>query len=290
MDKPPIALVTGANSGIGLAVTQALAQKGWKVYGTFRNPDRAQGLVDLAGSLPVVPLRMDVDQASSVREAVHSLAEKEEGRVDFLLNNAGFVMAGFWEDLSDQDLKAQFETNVFGLLRVTREILPLMRRQGKGKILNVGSVGGLVALPVLGPYSATKFAVRSLTEALRMEAGLFGVEVSELAPSEIQTAVAQNARRAEKALAEDSAYSAFTRDFEKFSLERFKQAAPVEKMVKAVMKALSDRPMKRRYLVKAEDKALYFLKRFLPDFLLEEALASQFPWCKHPALKKQVEI
>jgi short-subunit dehydrogenase len=226
---------------------------------------------------------MDVDKAASVRKAVRVLTRKEKGRLDFLMNNAGFVLAGFWEDLSDEDLKAQFETNVFGLLRVSREVLPLMRRQGSGKILNVGSVGGLVALPVLGPYSATKFAVRSLTDALRMEAGLFGVEVSELVPSEIQTAVAQNARRAEKALAKDSPYTPFTMDFEKFSLERFKHAAPVEKLVKVVLQALEDKPMKRRYLVKGEDHALYFLKRFLPDFLLEAALASQFPWCKTPS-------
>ena len=159
MGEAPVALVTGANSGMGLAVTQALAQKGWKVYGTFRNPKRSQPLKDLAKILPVFPLPMDVDKAASVRKAVRVLAKREKGRLDFLMNSAGFVMAGFWEDLSDRDLRAQFETNVFGLLRVTREVLPLMRKQGGGKILNVGSVGGLVALPVLGPYSATKFAV-----------------------------------------------------------------------------------------------------------------------------------
>ena len=285
MDKAPVALVTGANSGMGLAVTEVLAKKGWKVYGTYRNPKRAQTLRDLAKTLPVFPIVMDVDKTGSVKKAIRLLARREKGQLDFLMNNAGFVMAGFWEDLSDRDLRAQFETNVFGLLRVTREVLPLMRKQGNGKILNVGSVGGLVALPVLGPYSATKFAVRSLTDALRMEASLFGVEVSELVPSEIQTAVAQNARKAEKALTDDSPYSVFTRDFEKFSLERFKNAAPVEKLVKVVLQALRDKPMKRRYLVKGEDHALYFLKRFLPDFLLEAALASQFPWCKHPIRK-----
>ncbi len=281
MDNLPVALVTGANSGIGLAMTRALAEKGWRVYATFRNPRRARDLKNLSKTLPVVPLPMDVDKTPSVKKAVSSLVKKE-GRLDFLMNNAGFVMAGFWEDLSDRDLKAQFETNVFGLLRVTREVLPVMRRQGTGKILNVGSVGGLVALPVLGPYSATKFAVRSLTDAMRMEAGLFGVEVSELVPSEIKTEVAQNARRGERALAKDSPYSEFTRNFEKFSLERFKHAAPVEKLVKVAFRALSDKPMKRRYLVKGEDHLLYFLKRFIPDFLLEGALASQFPWCKHP--------
>jgi NAD(P)-dependent dehydrogenase (short-subunit alcohol dehydrogenase family) len=279
----PVAIITGANSGIGLAVTRALAQQGWKVYGTFRNHKRARPLMDFAKTLPVVPIAMDVDKTSSVKKAIGLLAKKEKGRVDFLLNNAGFVMAGFWEDLSDEDLRAQFETNVFGLLRVTREVLPLMRRRERGKIINVGSVGGLIALPVLGPYSATKFAVRSLTDALRMEAGMFGVEVSELVPSEIRTAVVENARRAERALSQDSAYSALTRDFEKFSQERFKHAAPVEKLVKVVLKALSDKPMRRRYLVKGEDHALYFIKRFLPDFLLEAALASQFPWHKTPA-------
>ena len=284
MRETPIALITGANSGMGLACTEALAKKGWKVYGTYRSTKRAEPLRELSKILNVVPLQMDVDSAPSVKKAVAQVVWKEKG-IDFLMNNAGFVMAGFWEDMSDADLKAQFETNVFGLLRVAREVLPIMRAQGSGKILNVGSVGGLVALPVLGPYSATKFAVRSLTDALRMEVKEFGVDVSELVPSEIQTAVVQNSRKGEKALSPDSPYTEFTKSYEAFAIERFKGAAPIQLLVKVVLKALSDKPMKRRYLVKFEDHALYFLKRFLPAGWIEAGIASQFPWCRWPRNK-----
>src|SRR5579871_4635355 len=173
MRGPQIALVTGANSGLGLACSKALAEKGARVYAAYRNPRKAGPLWELTRALPVFPLLMDVNRAPSVERGVRQLLRRE-GRIDVLLNNAGFVMAGFWEDLSDKDLKDQFETNVFGLLRVARAVLPSMRKQGSGKILNMGSVAAFAAPPGLGPYSATKFAVNSITEALRMEARPLG--------------------------------------------------------------------------------------------------------------------
>ena len=281
MEPRPVMLITGANSGVGLACAEAFASKGYRVYAAYRNPKKNAPLRELAKRLPVFPLLMDVNRTSSVNQAVSQVIRKE-GRLDALMNNAGFVMAGFWEDLSDKDIREQFETNVFGVLRVTRAVLPHMRRQGWGKILNVGSVGGYLALPVLGPYSATKSAVNSITEALRMEARGFGVEVSELVMSEIKTSVVQNTRRGAKVNSPGSPYTLFTQSFESFSLERFKKAAPVEKAVSVVLEAFNDRPMKRRYLVKFEDKALFFLKRFVPDFLLEAGIAVQFPWCRFP--------
>ncbi len=119
---------------------------------------------------------MDVDRTPSVDRAVGQILRREK-KIDLLLNNAGFVMAGFWEDLSESDIEAQFQTNVFGLLRVSRAVLPFMRKQGSGRILNIGSVAGFAALPGLGAYSATKFAVNSITEALRMEGRPWGVDV-----------------------------------------------------------------------------------------------------------------
>ncbi len=281
MQKAPVALITGANSGLGLACAEALARKGYRTYATYRNPRKSGHLWSLAANLPLFPIVMDVNRTPSVEKAVRQVIRKE-GKIDALLNNAGFVVAGFWEDLSDAETKSQFNTNVFGVLRVVRAVLPHMRRQGSGKILNVGSIGGYLALPVLGPYSASKSAVNSITEALRMETRSFGVEVSELVMSEIKTSVVDNTRRGGKVYSSKSPYRAFTESFEKFSLERFKKAAPVEKAVKSVLQAFQDKHMRRRYLVKFEDKALYFLKRFIPDGILEAAIAVQFPWCKRP--------
>ena len=282
MNPSQVALVTGANSGFGLACAKALAEKGMRVYATYRNPRKAGRLWELSRTLPLFPLLMDVNRTSSVEQGVKKVV-KREGRIDILLNNAGFVMAGFWEDLSDKDVRDQFETNVFGLLRVTRVVLPSMRRQGSGKILNVGSVAAFAAIPGLGAYSATKFAVNSITEALRMEARPWGVEVAEVNPGEIRTDVVRNTRMGEGVYSTRSPYNVFTRQFENFSRERFKKAAPVEKLVKVVLKALGQTPMKRRYLVKTDDYATYYLRWLLPDALWEWGLGRMFPWSRRRA-------
>ncbi len=281
MREPSIALITGANSGFGLACSRALAERGVRVYATYRKPRKAGPLWRLSQTLPVFPLLMDVNRTPSVERAVQQVLRKE-GRIDILLNNAGFVMAGFWEDLSDKDLQDQFETNVFGLLRVTRAVLPAMRRQGSGKILNIGSVAGFTALPGLGAYSASKFAVNSVTEALRMETREWGVEVSEINPGEIQTPVVQNTRMGERVLSSQSPNTPFTRQFEQFAKERFKKAAPVERLVEVVLKALGHNPMRRRYLVKPEDYFLYYLRWLLPDTLWEWGVTRMFPWSRFP--------
>lgn len=279
MKAPSVALVTGANSGIGLACAQALAQRSYRVYAGYRNPHKAGNLWNLSRTLPVFPLLLDVDRTPSVNKAVSQVLRKE-GKIDLLINNAGFVMAGFWEDLSDADIRSQFETNVFGVLRACRAVLPGMRKQGSGRILNIGSVAAFAAVPGLGAYSATKFAVNSITEALRMETRPWGIEVAELNPGEIKTSVVANARTGKWVKSPKSPYRSFTRYFEDFEVDRFKKAAPVEKLVKVVFKALEDRPLKRRYLVKLDDHVTYFLRWLLPDTLWEWGLGRMIPWSR----------
>ncbi len=266
--NPSVVLITGANSGFGLATAQALAEGGYRVYATYRNPRKAGHLWQLSKNMTLFPLLMDVNRETSVDRAVRQIL-KREGKIDILLNNAGFVMAGCWEDLSDSDIEAQFQTNVFGLLRVTRAVLPSMRKQGSGKIINVGSVAGFMGTPFLGAYSATKFAVNSITEALRMEGRPWGVDVTEINPGEVQTNVVQNARIGQKVKSSSSPYTAFTLQVEAWQKGRFEKAAPVGIFVKTVFKALGDKPTKRRYLVKWDDRFLYFLRWLLPDTLLE---------------------
>jgi NAD(P)-dependent dehydrogenase (short-subunit alcohol dehydrogenase family) len=266
---------------MGLATARAIAERGYRVYGTYRSPRKAGQLWQLSKTLPVFPLLMDVNRKVSVDRAVGQILRREK-RIDVLFNNAGFVMAGFWEDLSDADIEAQFETNVFGLLRVTRAVLPSMRKARSGKIINMGSVGGFAAIPVLGPYSATKYAVNSISEALRMEVRPWGVEVAEINPGEIQTNVVQNSRFGQRVKSPASPYTPFTLEFEKFSRERFKRAAPVEKLVAVVLKALSHSPMKRRYLVKTDDFVTYYLRWLLPDSIWEWGAGKMFPWSRFP--------
>jgi NAD(P)-dependent dehydrogenase (short-subunit alcohol dehydrogenase family) len=279
--NPSVVLVTGANSGFGLATAQTLAERGYRVYATYRNPRKAGHLWQLSKSLTLYPLLMDVDRKSSVDRAVGQIL-KREGKIDVLLNNAGFVMAGCWEDLSDSDIEAQFQTNVFGLLRVTRAVLPSMRKQGSGKIINIGSIAGFMGTPFLGAYSATKFAVNSITEALRMEARPWGIDVTEINPGEVQTNVVQNARMGQRVKSPSSPYTPFTLQMENWQRGRFTKAAPVGVFVQTILKALGDKPMKRRYLVKLEDRILYHSRWLLPDALWERGLSRMFRWFQWP--------
>jgi NAD(P)-dependent dehydrogenase (short-subunit alcohol dehydrogenase family) len=281
MSSPSVALITGANSGFGLAVTKALAERGWRVYATYRSPRKAGTLWNLAEALPVFPIVMNVDRTASVQKGVRQIL-KQEKHIDFLLNNAGFVMAGCWEDLTDEDIQAQFQTNVFGVLRVARVVLPAMRARGQGKILNVGSIAAFAATPLIGAYAASKSAVNSLTEALRMEAREWGVEVSELNPGEVQTQVVSNARRGKWVKHPKSPYKTITETSEQWQRDRFTKAAPVEVFVRIVLKAIQDRPMERRYLVKFEDRMVYTLRWLLPDSWWEWGLGRMFPWSRFP--------
>ncbi len=279
--NPSVVLVTGANSGFGLATAQALVERGYRVYATYRNPRKAGHLWQLSKSHTLFPLLMDVDRKPSVDRAVGQIL-KREGRIDVLFNNAGFVMAGCWEDFSDDDIRAQFQTNLFGLLRVTRAVLPSMRKQGSGKVINVGSVAGFTGTPFLGAYAATKFAVNSITEALRMEGRPWGIDVTEINPGEVQTNVVQNARMGKRVKSPSSPYTPFTLQMEAWQRDRFTKAARIEVFVKTVLKALGDSPMKRRYLVKGEDRFLYYLRWLLPDRVWEWGLSIMFPWSKFP--------
>ena len=167
-----VVLVLGASSGIGRACALELSRRGDRVYGASRRDP-----ADLAGERTSIKrVRIDVDDDASVRAGVRSILEAE-GRIDALINCAGFGFGGALEDTSDEELRAILETNVLGTLRTCRAVLPSMRARGGGTIVNVSSIGGRIALPFQGHYSATKFAVEGLSESLRMEAHPFGVRV-----------------------------------------------------------------------------------------------------------------
>jgi|YNPNPStandDraft_1061719.scaffolds.fasta_scaffold08242_5 NAD(P)-dependent dehydrogenase (short-subunit alcohol dehydrogenase family) len=178
-------LITGASSGIGKACAEHLARRGYLVYGTSRNapfPPTPPG-----PGQPVL-IQMDVTQDDSVRRAV-DLAVRELGRLDVVVNNAGFAIAGAVEDTSIEEAKSQLETNFFGVLRVCRAVLPVMRSQGEGLIVNIGSLGGVMALPFQALYSASKFAVAGLTEALRLEVRPLGIRVTRIEPGDMRTGI-----------------------------------------------------------------------------------------------------
>ncbi len=186
---PAVVLVTGASSGIGRACALHLARRGFTVFATSRRSASAVSN-ELCAELPAAArleaLEMDVDDDRAVREAIARLIERA-GRIDAVVHCAGFGIGGAVEDTEDDEARAIFETNLFGTLRVCRSVLPTMRRQGSGTLVVVSSIGGRIALPFQGLYSATKFAVEGLLEAVSMEVRSSGVRVALIEPGDFHT-------------------------------------------------------------------------------------------------------
>jgi len=200
MTHPRVILVTGASSGFGAAMITALAGAGHRVYGTSRRAAEPE-----ANAVPPVMLPLDVGDDESVRAAV-ALVLAREGGLDVVVNNAGVGLAGALEDTSDAEAAALLDTNLLGVHRVCRAVLPAMRARGRGLVVNVGSIGGEVALPFQGFYSASKAALAAYSAALRMEAAPFGVDVTLLAPGDFRTGFTTARVVAAAATATDSPY------------------------------------------------------------------------------------
>ncbi|MGD1994460.1 MAG: SDR family oxidoreductase, partial [Anaerolineae bacterium] len=182
-NEKEVVLITGASSGIGKACADHLVQQGYRVFGTSR---RAPFPPQPAKPGEPVMIRLDVDDEASVGQVVGHL-HQSVGHIDVVVNNAGFGVAGAVEDTTLAEARAQMETNFFGVVRVCRAVLPRMRERGAGLIVNVSSLGGVIALPFQAFYSASKFAVEGFTEALRMEVKPFGVQVVLIQPGDLST-------------------------------------------------------------------------------------------------------
>jgi NAD(P)-dependent dehydrogenase (short-subunit alcohol dehydrogenase family) len=278
-----IALVTGASSGFGLETAKVLGQKGYRVYAGYRNKNRSKDLRELNRTHDIHPIMIDTTRIISVEKAVRTIAQKE-GRIDVLINNAGFAMAGFLEDISDRDLKDQFETNVFGYLRMVRAVAPLMRQKGEGKIINIGSISGLIPFPGLGAYVSSKFAVRAISESLRQELRPFGIEVTEIVPGSYKTRVVDSARYGENTKDPNSPYFQFTQWVQKASAKQFANGRPASEVAELIGKVLGHSPMKPVYLAGSDAKSMAFLKWLLPDFVFEDLMKSAIRWSRFPSI------
>lgn len=181
----PIWFITGASSGLGRALAEAVLARGWRAAITARKPDTLGDLTAVHGERAMA-LALDVTDGRSIAAAVHD-AEAHFGAIDVLVNNAGYGYLSAIEEGEDAEIRAQFETNVFGLIAVTKQVLPGMRSRRQGHIFNVSSLGGLVAFAATGYYHATKFAVEALSESLAHEVGPLGIRVTILEPGGFRT-------------------------------------------------------------------------------------------------------
>ena len=272
-------LITGCSSGIGAATAAHLADKGWTVYATAR---RVETLSDLEAK-GCKTLALDVTDEASCRAAVEAV-EAAEGAVGVLVNNAGYSQSGAVESVPDERVRAQFDTNVFGLLTMCRLVLPKMREQGWGKIVNVSSMGGRFTFPGGGVYHASKHAIEALSDALRFEVKGFGVDVIIIEPGIIRTRFGETAAREIDAGTRDPGpYGEFNHAvaeatagvYESGPLSRL--GGPPETVARKIEQAITARSPRTRYTVTPSARALITLRSILRGRGWDAMLSGQFP-------------
>lgn len=263
--KPSI-LITGCSSGIGLCAAKTLAQRGYRVFATARKPASVAALQQQG----LESILLNVDDSASIKAAVAEVLSRTGGTLDALLNNAGNAHSGAIEDLSRDIFRAQFETNVFGLLELTNAIIPIMRRQGHGRIIQISSILGIVSLPFRGAYNAAKAAVESLTDALRIELHDSHIYVSLIEPGPIESEFRSNALQiSDNELNREASVHRNTYEKMCSKTQAIKNADPFtlppEAVVKKIIHALESKKPKVRYFVTTPTYILTTLKRLLPS-------------------------
>jgi NAD(P)-dependent dehydrogenase (short-subunit alcohol dehydrogenase family) len=262
-----VILVTGASSGIGHATALLLSKSGYKVYGSIRRPN-----LDAA---PFEIVTMDVTDEDSVNACAAGVLSRE-GRIDVAVNCAGYGIAGAVEDTSILEAQQQFDTNLFGTLRVCRAVLPGMRERGQGLIVNISSMGGLISAPFHGLYCASKFAVEGVTEALRMEAAPFGVRVALVEPGDFKTKFTEN-RLMTRESETNPAYKNLCAH-SMAAMEKAEQNGPGPEHVARVIRKIvaSKNPSLRYVAASGEQRIVPLARKFLPQDLFEKLISSHF--------------
>ena len=242
-----VAVVTGSSGGIGLATALELARKGYFTYATVRNPAKAQAVTEAAKGLPIAIVQLDVTNDDSVRRAVEQILT-EKGRIDLLVNNAGYGLGGSFEDSSMEEIKAQYETNVFGLIRTTQVVLPAMRKQRSGTIVNISSAAGRIGYPGASVYVSSKHAVEGLSEAMAYELEPFGIRVILVEPGVIKTNFGAGMVFAKKAQDPDSPYSQMMQKMGGNWQYMLENGSPAELVAKVVTDAIESKDGNLRYI------------------------------------------
>jgi NAD(P)-dependent dehydrogenase (short-subunit alcohol dehydrogenase family) len=277
----PLALVTGASTGIGRATALRLTASGWRVLAGVRDPAHGEELARAAGSPALLPLELDVtvsEQVAAAAERVEREAPGPDG-LGALVNNAGIAVGGPVELLSDEDLRRQFDVNVFGPTALTRALLPALRR-ARGRIVFISSIGGLATMPFTAPYAASKHAIEAFGDSLRVELRSSGVQVALIEPGSVATPIWDKGRTEASEVqvpAELAAhYGHVPAALDKTLEQTGRRGVAPEQVAETIERALSARRMRPRYLVGRDAVAILALKRLLPtrtyDALMRRAL------------------
>jgi NAD(P)-dependent dehydrogenase (short-subunit alcohol dehydrogenase family) len=262
-----VVLITGGSSGIGKSIGEFLQEKGFTVYGTSRNPKNYPD-----SKFPIVAL--DVTMADTISSCIAEVLE-QESRIDVLINNAGAGITGPIEEIPDAEIKRNFETNFFGPINVIKAVLPAMRSQNSGLIINITSIAGYMGLPFRGVYSASKGALELITEAFRMELKDFNIEMTNVAPGDFATNIA--AGRYHAPVLEDSPYKEKYGHSLKTMDEHVDEGGDPKEMAEAIYKVIETKSPKIHYKVGAfMQKFSIVLKRILPDKMYEKLLMNHY--------------
>ena len=261
-----VAVVTGSSTGIGYETSLILARNGFLTYATMRNLNKSQNLKSIATkeNLPIRIKHLDVTDDASVKDAIQAISS-ETGQVDILVNNAGYGLNGAFEDLAMDEIKTQYETNVFGLIRTTQAVLPIMRRQKSGTIVNISSGAGRFGFPGGSAYVSTKFAVEGLSESMSYELEPFGIKVIIVEPGVIRTNFGNGLVIAKKSQDPNSPYTQLMRKTATSFEEMMKNASSPDLVAKVVLDAVRNESPNLRYLAGNDVEAWLGSKRNMSD-------------------------
>jgi len=254
-----VVLITGASAGIGKETAKLLLQKGYVVYGAARRIEQMHDIAQLGAHI----LSLDITQDTSIQACIDTIIS-EQGRIDVLINNAGYGSYGAIEDVPIQEAKRQFEVNVFGLARITQLVLPYMRNQKHGYIVNISSVAGKTYSPLGGWYHASKHALEGLSDSLRFEVAPFGIHVIIIEPGLIQTEWGDIALHSAVQSSGNTVYASYVQGLQNI-FSRIKSPSHPKVIARTIMKAISTQNPKTRYVAGSGAKPLLFLRSIISD-------------------------
>lgn len=267
MENKKVILVTGASSGMGKLSAQDLIKAGHTVYAVARSVDKMKDLEELGGHV----LKMDVTSEEDIEKVVAQVIE-EQGRIDVLWNNAGFGLYGPVEDLSMERVQQQFEVNVFGVARLTKKVLPYMREQKEGLIINTSSMGGKIYTPLGAWYHASKHAIEGYSDCLRMEVAEFGIKVVVLEPGMINTGFNATVRDNFSFESQNGPYKRLVNGYIKAMDNNPTPGSSPEVISRTILKIINSKNPKTRYLVGRGGKLLVFVRRLIGDKLYDKMM------------------
>ena len=272
-----VAVVTGSSTGIGFETALALARNGFHTYATMRDLDDSNNIMEIANNerLPLDVLRLDVTDDNSIKEVIGQIYDKNN-RIDVLINNAGYALAGPLEETSTEEIKAQFETNFFGAIKTMQSVIPIMRTQKSGKIVNITSMGGRIAIPLDPIYHGTKFALEGLSECIRYELGLFNIKIILIEPGAVGSNFWNNIKMANKS---ENTLSPYRNVIDTVS-ETFSKMAgnviPPSEVANVIIEAVTTNTPEFRYVVGEDAKMILEKNKNLSDKEFEYFIKEQF--------------